>query len=384
MNTDATADAGLPPLYSRWLAQYLGGPIPVEREATCAQCAMLCPEGTPARQGRSYFRADVKCCGYVPNLPNFLVGQTLADADEGLTLGRSTLERRIAAGLAVTPLGVSSGAAYRLLYRRSAAFGRSRRLRCPFYLDEGGGRCSIWRHRNSVCATFFCKFVRGAVGHRFWEVLLQLLEAIEEGLAYWCVAELGTEAGSLRQLFSSEPHDDPPHLEPADVDEVSDPTAYRAVWGNWLGREHEFYRACAGLVGQLAWGEVTAICGARVTLLARLVQAAYAELLSEEVPSALRVGMFTISDLGPDRCCISADGDRSLDVPRVLLAALPYFDGRPWPEAVVAVEGAEAIKLDRSLIRKLVDFDILVSIDATSATRSHLRRASPPLRTPET
>jgi len=384
METDEPPSV-LPPLYAAWLEQHLGGPIPPEREATCAECAMLRPDGAAKRSDERYFRAEVKCCSYRPNLPNFLVGQTLSDSDPLVAPGRATLERRIAGGVTVTPLGVHSGPIYTLLYRRSreVAFGRSLRLRCPFYRDEGGGRCDIWRHRNAVCATFFCRYVRGAIGQRFWGELLELLEAVEEGLSHWCLAELGADVTSLRQLLPRNPVDDENPLEPADIDEVADVATYRATWGHWLGREHEFYRECARLVGQLRWPDVARLCGARATLLATLVQAAYADLLSEELPAALVAGAFKIWELSPDRCCLTSYSlCDSLDAPRALLAALPYFDGRPWPEAVAAVAEGEGIKLDRSLVRKLVDFEILMPVDGTAATRPPRRSAAPPRRTP--
>lgn len=357
----------LPPLYASWLEQHLGGPIPAEREATCAQCAMLRPEASAVRRGQTYFRPDVKCCSYVPTLPNFLVGQARADDDPGAASGQAAIAHRIAGGVGVTPLGVARGAAYDLLYRRSsvAAFGRSLGLRCPFYQDEGGGLCGIWRHRNAICATWFCKHVRGAIGERFWEALRDLLEAVEVDLAYWCVAELGVNVPALRQLFPRTPLRGARLLEAADLDEVADPATYRAAWGDWLGREHEFYRECGRLTGQLRWSDVVGRCGARVALLGRLVQAAYVDLLGDDLPSTLRVGVFTLADLGTDRCRLMTSGDHeSLDAPRALLAALPYFDGRPWPDAVAAAVEHEGIKLDRSLVRRLVDFEILVPGDA--------------------
>jgi hypothetical protein len=128
----------------------LAGTIPSETEATCDDCAM-CAAGGAQRGDAYFFRPDVKCCSFVPNLPNFLVGRILADADPHLAAGRASVEARSEAGMAVTPLGLGQPPAYRVLYDRGApaAFGRSRTLRCPHFLDDGVGRCAIWRHRNS-------------------------------------------------------------------------------------------------------------------------------------------------------------------------------------------------------------------------------------------
>lgn len=117
----------------------------------------------------SFFDPQVKCCTYLPELPNFLVGRILADEDPALAVGRATVEKRLQAGVAVTPLGLDRTPFYDLLYQHAdTAFGRSHTLRCPHYIEEGG-LCGIWQHRNSVCATWFCKHVRGAMGFRFWK-----------------------------------------------------------------------------------------------------------------------------------------------------------------------------------------------------------------------
>jgi hypothetical protein len=368
MDKKNTYLSALPPLYSRWMEQLLGGPIPPESDATCTKCAMLRPEEGDVYRDEHYFHPDAKCCTFVPNLPNFLVGQALSDSDKVSAEGRATLERRIAGRLAITPLGCDSSAAHDVLYDQSAsgAFGQSIRLRCPHYLEEGG-TCGVWRYRNSVCSTWYCIYLRGTIGQRFWEALHQVLEEVEDDLACWCMAELVTDVGPLRHLFPSLPADGHRPLETDEVDEIADPVKYRAAWGRWLNREHDFFRQCGRLVGQLSWNDVANICGSRLTLLARLAKAAYAELLSEELPTTLRVGSFNIRDLRLERCRLTGDTlDCSLDVPRVLLRALPYFDGRPWPKAVVDVETQERIKLDNSLVRKLVDFDILVPDDGKS------------------
>src|SRR5713101_6632134 len=166
----------------------LGESVPPESRATCDDCAMCAPEGA-AEPNTLYFSPRVKCCTYQPRLPNFLVGRALEDRDFAFSAGRATVERRIDGGVEVTPLGLEQSAAYGLLYQHgSAGFGHAESMRCPHYIEEGG-RCGIWRHRNSICATWFCKYERGAVGLAFWERLRDLLMAVEKDLAVWCVLE---------------------------------------------------------------------------------------------------------------------------------------------------------------------------------------------------
>ena len=95
-----------------------------------------------------------------------------------MAAGRATLETRLASRVAVTPIGVGRSPTFQVLYDHvgeATGFGRSRSIRCPHYLEEGCGLCGIWRHRESTCATWFCKHVRGGVGKRFWGTIQQLL-----------------------------------------------------------------------------------------------------------------------------------------------------------------------------------------------------------------
>jgi Fe-S-cluster containining protein len=87
------------------------------------------------------FRPSLKCCTHHPTLPNFLVGGILASGGEGAALVVELLFPE----------------ASRWLKERPSGFGRDETCRCPFLLEEG--RCGIWKHRYSVCATWFCQHV---------------------------------------------------------------------------------------------------------------------------------------------------------------------------------------------------------------------------------
>ena len=162
--------AELPALYRPWIEALVGGAIPAESEATCDRCAMLAPVSGPAA-GDLFFDPRSKCCTYVPALPNFLVGGILLDPTPESAAGRASVEARIVAGVGVTPAGLEQPPAHGLLYQSAPdAFGRTLSMRCLHYRSETG-TCGIWRHRPSVCTTWFCKYVRGAVGLRFWTAL---------------------------------------------------------------------------------------------------------------------------------------------------------------------------------------------------------------------
>src|SRR5260370_251866 len=92
-------------LYGAWMDQLLPGPIPEETEATCDKCVMCPSKGEPQTPSPIRFNPRIKCCTYLPNLPNFLVGRILSSEDRSETKGRATVEARLTQGAAVTPLG---------------------------------------------------------------------------------------------------------------------------------------------------------------------------------------------------------------------------------------------------------------------------------------
>src|SRR5688572_25688607 len=136
----------LPPLYSKWIADVVPGPLPDETRATCSDCAM-CSENEAIP-----FDARTKCCTYVPSIPNFLVGKIL---ENKIAVFESNLNLA-----QVCPQGVWPNEEFTKEYHpASPLFGRNLDWRCPYYLHEQDGLCGIWQHRNARCATWFCKHV---------------------------------------------------------------------------------------------------------------------------------------------------------------------------------------------------------------------------------
>jgi hypothetical protein len=349
--------------------QLLAGAIPHETEATCDECAMRPAPGDSSSETDWFYHPETKCCTYVPTLPNFLIGRILGDEDPALASGQATVKARLESGVAVTPLGIGKPPAFSLIYDQAGttAFGKTRSLRCPHYLEEGG-RCGVWQHRASVCCTWFCKHVRGAVGQAFWTTLHRLLSAVEQTLTRWCVLQLDPGITALQRLFP------PPNqsgqrtpVSPQELDGHADPDRYRSLWGRWAGREVAFYRECARRVEPLTWKRITAIGGPEISLYSRLVQDGHRELLDRGLPPSLRVGSFRVEKVSPESARVSGySGTESLELPRALLDVLPFFDGRPTEEALSAIRVERNIKVHLGLVRKLVDFEILVPA-ATSA-----------------
>lgn len=360
--------ATLPPLYDRWLGELLDGPIPPETEATCEDCAMCAGPDHEAPLSGYHFDPTIKCCTYVPEIPNFLVGRILAADPGGSDPGVRSVRERIVDGASATPLGIGRSAASRILYDNISSlegFGRSGSVRCPHYLHEEGGRCGIWENRTGVCATWFCKHGRGAVGKTFWNGLQRLLGRIEVDLARWCLLELELDGAALQQIFQpSAPSNGPSNGSsngPSSDRPGSESNVGVDPWGGWADRKEEFYRACGELVGPLGWDDVIRICGAEARLLARLVRDQHRRLVESDVPEVLGTGSFQVLrlDAGQVRICSYSLLD-PLDVPRPLFDVLHRFDGeRPWREVLEELAYESNIPMDDSLVRTLVDFRIL-------------------------
>jgi hypothetical protein len=182
---------------------------------------------------------------------------------------------------------------------------------------------------------------------------------VESDLAQWCVLELGLGADVLQHIVDWRSRHDA--LTSADLEERVDLGAYARLWGTWRGREQEFFRRCAELVSPLSWADVLAACGPSARMHALLVMAPYRRLTSEKVHPALKVGRFHVEQIeaGCTRVSTYLASD-PLDVPDTLMQLLPFFDGRPTDEALAVIAQERGINLDPELVRKLVDFQLLV------------------------
>ncbi len=358
----------LPPLYARWMDAFLQEEIPHETRATCDDCAMCAPPGEEGEEkvgGESiYFSPVTKCCTYQPKLANYLVGRALEDEDFAFSAGRKTLEKRIDDGVGVLPLGLAQSAMFDVLYQNGKdAFGLASALRCPHYLEEAGGRCGVWRHRNSICATWFCKHERGVLGLVFWHRMRDLLVAVEKSLSAWCVLESDLEPACLRALFPGlvNPRATP-SLTAADIDQRADPETSARLWGHWRGREREFYRQCATRVTPLAWSDVAKIGGSEVAVPARIAQHAFAAMRSEEVPQRLTSAAFHVIGAGAEGVrVVGYSGSDPLDLDSAVLEILPFFDGRPTADVLKAIETKLHVRVEEDLVRRLADFEILTA-----------------------
>jgi hypothetical protein len=349
---DTGPASSLPPLYASWMEHVLDGPVPDEPHATCQDCAMAKPVGQAASANTTRYDPHVKCCSYLPVLPNYLVGQILSDTSEAGAIGRDSVRERIAGASVATPLGIGMFREYAAIYKHAGPlFGKSEALRCPHFIDENGGSCGIWRHRNSVCATYFCKLGRGAVAKVFWDALLELLGLVERHVAIWCAHEMGLGASALgvAMLRSAA-------TLPAWVHEDGD------TWGPWRGREQRFYIETSELVRGLSWDRVVDIGGVDLRASIKNVRKAHAAHMKTELPELLRLGAVSRMQMDSYGTVLSGYSLKDmLVVPTALADVLEHFDGRTPTSAVLErILSETGNTIDAGTLRRLVDFNVLM------------------------
>lgn len=351
----------LPTLQGAWITEALGGaPIPQEHTATCDRCVMCRPDHGPASPHVAWFDPSTKCCTYQPYLANFLVGAMLDDDQPGFATGRATIERRIDQRDGVSPLGTSPPSAYDARYREATrdpeAFGRTPDLRCP-HLDATTGGCSIWAYRNAVCSTWFCKFDRGAVGRDFWAAVKSTLRLAELALARHCVLELGVGAVALLRSFPSTGDDSAPAGPP-------DPADYQVRWGRWAGRERAFYRACAAIARTMSWPTLLPLGGVELTAHLELLRAAHQRIEGRGLPARLRSRRLEVLPTSSESSLVTSYRIHDpTELPTVLVDALHRFDGQPVAEALALLREHDGLAVDDELLRRLVDFEVLVAVE---------------------
>jgi Fe-S-cluster containining protein len=272
-----TLREGLPAVYAKLLPAFFDAPAVEEPKATCSSCAMCPPEDQVP--GVTYFRPDAKCCTYQPTLPNYLVGAILADPDPALDEGRRRVRARIASRVGVTSRWLAPSRKQIAIFRsaRESSFGRSTLLLCPYFGADGG--CTVWRHRESVCSTFFCKYAAGADGQAFWRAVDAYLRRVERALADHAASTLAPELREPRGTRDEMSLEELEERPPSDED-------YASFWGEWQGREEELYRASYDVIAGLSREVFDDLVRSEAEALDAL-QDAYARMRSPVLPERL-------------------------------------------------------------------------------------------------
>jgi len=282
------------------------------------------------------FDAAIGCCTYHPHLAPHFVGGILSSGTEA---GRRIVRERIGARAGVSPLGLGPSPAYasaqRMYGALPGAFGRQRELQCPFNADS---RCTIWQHRGAPCASFHCKFERGALGAGLWNLITIAFNAVERALARWLIARTGLSAPACDALLHA----------------PGDPALDAAAWGEWRGREEEYFLEAARLIEPLGWSEVVALARGELDGLGEALSSALARFESLPIPQQARRNPEVLVQLGASVARFRHPGASLdlLEVPTPIAARLERFQPGPLAE----------LGLDATLLRKLLDWQVLLPL----------------------
>lgn len=353
----------LPELYRNLLPPLFTTPAPAEVFSTCANCCMTAATIPPERR----FSAGTKCCTYHPWLPNYMVGAILV-SEPPASEGRRRIERTLQNRQGVFPSGVHAPRLYHALYDRGQqrAFGKSSTLLCPFF-NTSGGTCTIWKYRDAVCSTYFCKTMTGKAGVAFWQSMNAYLTQVQRQLSTHCLFQLHAERAVeiIGRTLSTDYMHGP--LLPDDLDGAVSDTDYSRAWTAWEGREADFFSECYRTVAGLSGAQFEAIGGIDERLRRNQLTGTFA-------------AMSTISDyltVGHAERKISADGRHYLlvikeleVVVRMPVAVLDIFNGR--------TSTREAIRLSQANH----NFPLTAEMLLTAIHAGFLRPGTPPLEPP--
>jgi Fe-S-cluster containining protein len=340
----------LPALYRSVFPSFFQSSVPVETKATCSSCAM-CEGANPipieSVDGvNRFFRPDTKCCTYHPRLPNYLVGAILADEDAAMAEGRRRIQEKIARRVGVNPQWIKAPTRYNLLYSNARqAFGRTQALRCPYY-ESNGGLCTIWRYREAVCSTYFCKYVAGADGRKFWMTLKTWLTLSEIQLSRYALLQLLPDYVLLAK-DKADTSGGPLTVEDLDDKPLPDKD-YAELWRSWVGREAEFYRGCYESVRALSSEEFDNLMGLDGIVEQAILKRQYEAAVQPTLPKALKLNPSATVQWLPDGS--------------VALASYSEFDAVALPGAayglLVEFSGKESVEAVRKRLREEKQSDL--------------------------
>jgi hypothetical protein len=199
-------------------------------------------------------------------------------------------------------------------------------------------------------------------GHRYFRVLKRFLETVERNLALWCCLELDITAGMVEAILTRRDMYVSKRLDESDLAGVMPPHVRAQTWGPWNGRETDFFVECSKRIEPLSWEDVARIGGPEVGLMGKILLNAHEAIYSEWTPETLKPGPHELIQILPTRVRVKTyNAGDLLELEPKLLDALSYFDGRPVKQVLAQLKKERDIEIDPAMLRKLVDFQILVA-----------------------
>ena len=309
----------IPSIYHSIFPELLGIEFPEEKIATCDTCTLCRSPQSPY--------INTKCCTYQPTLVNFLLGGVFTDDDVSLTLGKERILNQIKARAGVTPYGIIPSLSYieREKEANSIDFWlRPHKLvesiRCPYSHE---GLCTVWKYRENLCVTFFCSSIGGVAGKTFWKKVNSYLKMAETSLAQYAMLQLGWPPDKIKTDAVTAVD-----FKFEEEDGIINDSKYAALWGDWIGREEEFYRSCFNIVKNIDAVTFKQITGQTREILEAAIRDTQKKFILSNLPVFLLLHPGIIADKSNEDHILLILGEITAKVPSALLPLIHSFNGK--------------------------------------------------------
>lgn len=314
----------LPPIYHPLFPELLDLEYPKEAVSTCDNCTLCRSKQSPY--------VNVKCCSYHPHLANYLIGGILCDNDVFLLGGKNRILGQIKNRIGVTPYGIIPGEKYfeRNIELKSQKFWEKPKellevQLCPYY-DKGS--CTVWKYRENLCVTYFCSSIGGNSGKSFWKKINQYLKMAETDLAQYAMLQLGWPPEKIKThaVTTSD-------FKLEDEDGKIIEENYAKLWGDWAGREAEFYQKCYEIVSNVNADTFKRITGVKREILEAAIWETNREFLENVLPERMILNpQVEVKNWEEGHLKLSL-GEVSAKIPALILPLIRAFNGkRETPE----------------------------------------------------
>ena len=197
----------------------------------------------------------------------------------------------------------------------------------------------------------------------FWAALRDLLRAVEEQLAFWCVTTLLDDQRAIEAILETRSASQSSRLTAELLGHVG-PERQESMWGSWAERKSEFYQACGQRIAVLTWSEALRISGAEVGIRSKLVSSTFQALRESDVPFRLAAAA-DLLPTGRDKVVpiVTHSPTDPLLIPAAVYELLNRFDGRNTSDALSEIR-SHGVEIGEELLLSLIDYGVLREPDS--------------------